>query len=544
MPVRERCCLYGFHDPGGEQLMIDAGKPGWVLVSEEIGHNPRSRRGKSYQDLADKGIKVIVRLNNGHRPDGTIPLPDQYDDFARRCAFFSKNSTGCRAWIVGNEMNHPQERPGITPQNPHGEPITPDLYAQAYLKCRRAIHEVAGKEHQVILGAVAPYNAETRYPGNETGDWVLYLRDLLERVGDECDGIALHAYTWGPDPELIASEERMEAPYEHRRKQFRAYRDFMEAIPQSQRHLPVYITEANQGAAGVPWRDIQNGWIGRAYAEIDEWNRQGGQQIRCLLLHRWSEADPWSISNQPNLIADFKVALAHDDCRGDEDAEPRDSAEDVWAEIAELREQVSSLTGRVAGLEEQMARLLVPTPPVLQSPRVSKSSGVPKPPIRYIVEGLRRHPTDRYSTRSLDQITHIVIHHSATRDTITAEQMARYHVNELGWPGIGYHFVIAADGTIWQTNELTSISYHTRQANRYSVGVCFVGDFKDEPPSEAQLNSGGHLIAWLLQELSISLENVGGHKKHVLSTSCPGDQWDAGQQWGELLRKRIEEYRT
>jgi N-acetyl-anhydromuramyl-L-alanine amidase AmpD len=202
-------------------------------------------------------------------------------------------------------------------------------------------------------------------------------------------------------------------------------------------------------------------------------------------------------------------------------------------DILELQGQVSSLTERVERLEEQVARLLSAKPPT-----------VTKPAIDYVVNELRRHPTDRYSKRSMGRITHIVVHNSATRDTVTADQMARYHVNELDWPGIGYHYVIAADGTIQQTNELTSVSYHARQANGFSIGICFIGDFKDTIPSPAQMDSGAHLIAWLLQELDLPQENVEGHKAHVLSTSCPGKQWDSGQRWGDLLHARIEEMST
>jgi N-acetyl-anhydromuramyl-L-alanine amidase AmpD len=195
----------------------------------------------------------------------------------------------------------------------------------------------------------------------------------------------------------------------------------------------------------------------------------------------------------------------------------------------ELGARVGELAERVERLEVQVARLLA-----------SQPVWVTRPPIETVVEELPRHATDRYQTRGLAQITHLVVHHSATRDTVTAEQMARYHVHTLDWPGIGYHFVIAADGTVQQTNELTSISYHARQANRTSVGICFTGNFKETIPHEAQLASGGHLIAWLLQQLGLPIEHVGGHRSHVPGTSCPGDQWDAGQMWCDLLRARIK----
>jgi hypothetical protein len=57
--------LYGLHDRGGEHLLMDNGTAkGWVLVTEAIGSNPNDRGGSNYEDLANRGIGVIVRLNN------------------------------------------------------------------------------------------------------------------------------------------------------------------------------------------------------------------------------------------------------------------------------------------------------------------------------------------------------------------------------------------------------------------------------------------------------------------------------------------------
>ena len=69
------------------------------------------------------------------------------------------------------------------------------------------------------------------------------------------------------------------------------------------------------------------------------------------------------------------------------------------------------------------------------------------------------------------------------------------------WPGIGYHYFIHADGSIDQTNELETVSYHVFQHNTYTIGVAFAGSFMNgQAPTSAQIRSGAHLIAWLMQE--------------------------------------------
>lgn len=283
--------LYGIHDPGGEHLMLEAGRPGWVVVTEEIGADPRDRSGRDYRYLSDRGLGVIVRLNHGYGATGTIPEPARYPDFAARCGAFAAASRGCTRWIVGNEPNHSQERPG-------GQVILPEQYAACLRGVQRAIKQAqAGAE--VICAAVAPWNVES-------GDWIGYFRSVLANC--DPDGLALHAYTHGPAPALVASEIKMSAPFESRRRHLRAYRDFLDAVPLRLRHLPVHITEANQGDG--PWVDANTGWVQAAYAEIAGWNAlPGAQKIHCLCLYRWPAYDRWSFGGKPGVVADFRAAM-------------------------------------------------------------------------------------------------------------------------------------------------------------------------------------------------------------------------------------------
>ncbi len=164
---------------------------------------------------------------------------------------------------------------------------------------------------------------------------------------------------------------------------------------------------------------------------------------------------------------------------------------------------------------------------------------VVRPPVIDLVYDLPRHAERRYETRTLSQIQQIVIHHTGADPSIGIEAIAGKHVHELGWPGIGYHFVIDAEGRIYQTNDLTTISFHARQANPTTVGIAFGGNFDEAVPTDAQLESGGRLCAYLLRELSLPIENVRGHKAFV-STECPGKHWEAGAVWKEALIERIK----
>ena len=283
--------IYGLHDWADDAAPV-LSRPSWIVVSEGVGHDPASAWGRDYSPIAAKGHVPIIRLNNGYFPDGTVPQPERYQDFAARLARFVAASRGCSLWIVGNEPNHSQERP-------QGRPITPDDYARCFRLCRDAIRAVPGHGADgVIPAAVAPWNVET-------GDWLDYFERVLALLAPTgLDGIALHTYTHGADPALVTSNATMDPPYATRHYHFRAYRDFLYRVPLVLRGLPVYVTEADQDD---PWRDANSGWVRAAYREIDSWNRAGGQTIRCLCLYRWA-GDRWAIRGKGGVNADFRAA--------------------------------------------------------------------------------------------------------------------------------------------------------------------------------------------------------------------------------------------
>jgi hypothetical protein len=199
-------------------------------------------------------------------------------------------------WIIGNEPNHEQEWPG-------GMKIYPDEYGRCYVKCRDAIKAQAGHERdQVLVAAIAPWTAKVTYSGNERGDWVQYLGDVIASIGD-ADGYALHTYTHTHDVREVTSDAKMGPPFEDRFFQFLAYRDFMAVVP---RGAPVYITETCPAESG--WMNVNNGWVRNVYAEIDRWNQSAETPIRCLTLYRGVPVDRWYFADKGNVRIDWELA--------------------------------------------------------------------------------------------------------------------------------------------------------------------------------------------------------------------------------------------
>jgi len=139
------------------------------------------------------------------------------------------------------------------------------------------------------------------------------------------------------------------------------------------------------------------------------------------------------------------------------------------------------------------------------------------------VEQLARHASKQYAKRSVSAINKIIVHHSGTTSG-SAEAYARYHVQNLNWPGIGYHFAIEKSGQIKQTNDLDTVSYHASGQNTGSVGIVMTGNFDIQKPTEAQEKSLAQLINHLRRTLGRNLP-VHGHRDFSFK-SCPGKNVD------------------
>jgi len=257
--------------------------PGWLTFTEIAGSE-----GGDYRRWADAGYGIIVRLNNAYYPNGTIPKPEDYAAFATRCAAFVDHSQGCHVWIIGNECNMEQERPG-------GIPIQPEQYAACFLMCYAAIK---GKhpDHLVLPAPIAPYNAQT-------GDCLAYLGRVAQRLASAgaVDGWAIHAYTRAHDPALIVREEIVNGWQWH----FRTYRDQLGVLAQHAVDVPIFLSEFNPTNG---WVNEDRGYIGEALCEIDTWNQANPRQvIRACCAFRWHDPSrpEWTIRDKPGVVTDY-----------------------------------------------------------------------------------------------------------------------------------------------------------------------------------------------------------------------------------------------
>ena len=88
----------------------------------------------------------------------------------------------------------------------------------------------------------------------------------------------------------------------------------------------------------------------------------------------------------------------------------------------------------------------------------------------------------------------IILHHAAMNGSVEAV----HNVHKAkGWSGIGYHFYVRKDGSIYRGRPEYAIGAHASGSNYNSIGICAEGNFENETMSDAQKNSIKELVAYL-----------------------------------------------
>lgn len=118
----------------------------------------------------------------------------------------------------------------------------------------------------------------------------------------------------------------------------------------------------------------------------------------------------------------------------------------------------------------------------------------------------------------LTAVRYLVIHHSASGD-VSAATIHQWHLSQ-GWAGIGYHYVVRANGTIERGRPEEYQGAHAKPVNNQSIGVCCTGDFAKHVMPEAQKKALVELLRLLKQKYQLAA--VVRHKD-VDATACPGN---------------------
>ena len=111
---------------------------------------------------------------------------------------------------------------------------------------------------------------------------------------------------------------------------------------------------------------------------------------------------------------------------------------------------------------------------------------------------------------------YIILHHRAGLGDVQS-----IHAGHLknSWSGIGYHFYVRKDGTVYRGRPIETVGAHCTNKNSESIGVCFEGNYEVETMPLPQFKAGQELISYLKG----AYPNV-DVKRHrdFMATACPG----------------------
>lgn len=136
------------------------------------------------------------------------------------------------------------------------------------------------------------------------------------------------------------------------------------------------------------------------------------------------------------------------------------------------------------------------------------------------------------------KITHLIIHHSASRGGTIAE-FTRLHIERLRARTIGYHNVIGSgvgipEGIIATGRPHSQVGAGVADANTGKLQVCVIGNFERShpeytgPPTRKQMYALGHWLHVNGRRYGVTdYRKVLGHREVTVkghATACPGSE--------------------
>ncbi len=143
----------------------------------------------------------------------------------------------------------------------------------------------------------------------------------------------------------------------------------------------------------------------------------------------------------------------------------------------------------------------------------------------------------------------VIVHHAEGSNTATdyvnvVRSIYVYHTQSNGWNDVGYNFLIAQDGTVFEGRDGQGLldgdnvqGAHFCGNNGGTMGICLLGGYMTAQPTDAAMAALTKLTAWKLnKENGIqpigsafhapsgkTLATISTHRDGSCATNCPGD---------------------
>jgi len=146
---------------------------------------------------------------------------------------------------------------------------------------------------------------------------------------------------------------------------------------------------------------------------------------------------------------------------------------------------------------------------------------------------------DEIPIREFGDINGIVVHHTGSNGPQSMMGIAEMHINERGWPTIGYHFVVDFEGEVTISAPLVWEIHNCGELNPEVIGIGLMGDFTDSVPEMSQIRSLRLLIYGLWEFLG---QNWGQYRvTYVLPHSYLSYVDDQGNLWHSACPGKLKD---
>lgn len=151
-------------------------------------------------------------------------------------------------------------------------------------------------------------------------------------------------------------------------------------------------------------------------------------------------------------------------------------------------------------------------------------------------------------SRSTTNVTHLIVHHSGSHTTSSdfaavVRSYWNFHVNSRNWGDIGYNWLVDGNGVVYQGRAFALngnrdvIGAHFSGHNANTMGICVIGTYTNQLPTNDALSSLAEMLAWKASERGLdpmgrgqhyspggNIFRISGHRDSGIFTECPGQR--------------------
>ncbi len=135
----------------------------------------------------------------------------------------------------------------------------------------------------------------------------------------------------------------------------------------------------------------------------------------------------------------------------------------------------------------------------------------------------------------LNGVKRITIHHDGmdvfternfSRCATRIEQIRQSHLRRTAkgggrWADIGYHYVVDAQGRVWEGRSIRYQGAHVQDHNENNMGILCLGNFERQSPTREQTAALDRFVATQMRSYGVPLSRVYTHRE-LNPTECPG----------------------